>query len=55
MEKALDFLSKLGKNLEYWVAHTILRDSALSIQALSLSWLVMILMASIPFCKSLHY
>jgi len=44
-------LDKIGKNIEYWFAHLILKEGTLVSQTISFIWLAAIMMGSIPYAR----
>ncbi len=51
MEKAVEILDSIGKNIQYWFAHMMLKEEALTSQTISFTWLAAIMLASIPYVQ----
>lgn len=51
VEEAIGFLERIGRNIEYWFAHLVLKEEALVSQFVSFTWLAAIIMASIPYVE----
>ena len=50
-EEAIGFLERVGRNIEYWFAHLVLKEEAFVSQFVSFTWLASIIMASIPYVE----